>query len=82
MTGSVHTGALPAERNALRPRFVWEPSEGAERYELQLTATCEAQTRESCAFDGAIDGVTTETEWRPEEALPVSMSAPVGRRYV
>jgi len=82
MTGSVHTGALPAERNALRPRFVWEPSEGAERYELQLTASCEAQTRASCVFDGAIEGVTSETEWRPDEALPVSMAPPVGRRYV
>lgn len=82
MTGSVHTGALPAKRNALRPRFVWEPSEGAERYELQLTASCEAQTRASCVFDGAIEGVTSQNEWRPEEALPVSMAPPVGRRYV
>ena len=82
MTGSVHTGALPTERNALRPRFVWEPSEGAERYEVQLTAACEAQTREACTFDGAIEGVSSESEWRPEEALPVSLTAPVGRRYI
>ena len=82
MTGSVHTGALPTERNALRPRFVWEPSGGAERYEVQLSAACEAQTREACTFDGAIEGVSSESEWRPEEALPVSLTAPVGRRYV
>lgn len=82
MTGSAHTGGLPPERNALRPRFVWEPTEGAERYEVQLTAACEAQAREACTFDGAIEGVSTESEWRPEEALPVSLTAPVGRRYV
>lgn len=82
MTGSVHTGALPAERNALRPRFVWESSPGAESYEIALASTCEAQTRDTCAFDGALVDATAATEWRPAEALPVSMSAPVGRRYV
>lgn len=82
MTGSVHTGALPAERNALRPRFVWESSPDAESYEIALASTCEAQTRDTCAFDGALVDATAATEWRPAEALPVSMSAPVGRRYV
>jgi hypothetical protein len=81
-TGSVHTGGLPAERNALRPRFLWEPVDGAETYEIELSSACEAQTRDTCSFDGAVEGTASTTEWRPDASLAVSMTAPVGRRYV
>lgn len=81
MTGSAHTGKLAPPRNALRPRFVWEAASGAERYEIQLDWHCEASTRQTCAFASPLNATTTSTEWRPDGALDVSTTAPVGRRY-
>lgn len=81
MTGSVHTGALAGPTNALRPRLRWEPQAAAERYEVEMSSFCQADTRATCAFDSAVAGTTTDTDWRPDAALPVSMTRPVGRRY-
>ena len=82
MTGSVHTSGDDAPRNALRPRFVWEPVVGAEHYEVQLDWRCEASSRATCPFTDPVEGSTATTEWRPDLPLDVSMVAPVGRRYV
>lgn len=81
MTGSIHTGSLEPPRNALRPRFVWEPVVGATGYEVQLSSQCEAATRQTCAFPSPLSRTSSTTEWQPPDDLEVSTSAPVGRRY-
>lgn len=82
-TGSAHSGGAPAERNALRPRFMWEPVTDADRYEIEVSFECAVQTRETCAFAEGVRGevAAPATEWRPEAALAISMAAPAGRRY-
>ncbi|MBZ0119143.1 MAG: FG-GAP-like repeat-containing protein [Sandaracinaceae bacterium] len=82
LTGSIRTGALPPQRNALQPRFIWESSAGAERYEIELTSNCDASMRASCTFEGAQRAETSATDWRPPIPLAVSIAPPVGRRYV
>lgn len=70
--GSVHDG------RPLRPTFVWEPSTtnaaGTLIYELQVS--------QDPAFNREVTSTTTEmTSYQPPEALPVSLTPPVGARY-
>ncbi|MEZ4364281.1 MAG: FG-GAP-like repeat-containing protein [Kofleriaceae bacterium] len=68
--GSVITGQL-------RPRFVWEPStlsRGEITYELEYSP--------DGAFGENVETVQlSATEFQPADALPVSTTPPVGRRY-
>ena len=80
-TGSALTGALPPPRNALRPRFMWEPVGDAVRYEIELSASCAPADRSACAFADAVTASTTETVWIPEDPLEVSMTPPLGSEF-
>ncbi len=69
--GSIHSSDL-------RPKFVWEPSvassSGDIRYEIQLST--------DRTFEGdKIEATIFEPEFQPDQALPVSLVAPVGARY-
>lgn len=82
-TGSPHA-PQPDEvhSSSLRPRFLWNPVESASRYEIEVDDDCVTADRESCAFDSAELRESVETTtFRPGAPLPVSMEAPVGRRY-
>ena len=57
MTGSALTGALPIERNALRPRFMWDTSPGAERYEIQLNLKNIADRNYYISGHGSVDNL-------------------------
>lgn len=80
-TGSARTAGLSPPLNAARPTFRWDEVEGAERYEIALSSQCMVGTREACAFDGAVTGETTSTDFVPEAALDIATTAPRGRRY-
>ncbi|MBX3276319.1 MAG: FG-GAP repeat protein [Sandaracinaceae bacterium] len=82
-TGSVHTRSLPAERNAARPTFRWEPVDDALRYEIELTDECNAETRSTCAFlsSDVVRATVDGASYQPEAPLAVSITPPVGRRY-
>jgi hypothetical protein len=80
-TGSPLSSGQPAARNAMRPRFVWEPTDRAERYEIQISSACEAATRDNCPFGEELAGTTEMTEWRPDTPLAVNTFGVVGRRY-
>lgn len=80
-TGSPLSSGQPAARNAMRPRFVWEPADRAERYEIQISSACEAATRDTCPFGDELAGTTAATEWRPDTPLAVMTFGVVGRRY-
>lgn len=82
-TGSPHAPQLDGvHSSSLRPRFLWNPVESARRYEIEVEDDCVTADRETCAFDSAElrEDVETTT-FRPAAPLPVSMEAPVGRRY-
>jgi hypothetical protein len=77
-TGSVHGAA----NGTLRPTFEWDAADGATNYQIQLDDSCTSPGFADCAFDSPeLDERTTTTVFRPDADLPVSMSAPVGRRY-
>lgn len=77
-TGSVHGAA----NGTLRPTFEWDAADGAADYQFQLDDSCTSPGFADCAFDSPeLDERTTTTVFRPGVDLPVSMSAPVGRRY-
>ncbi len=76
-TGSVFSDA------ALRPRFLWNATARAGRYELQVDDSCDVIEFATCEFPSPeIDETDiASTEHRPALVLPVSTDAPVGRRY-
>ena len=81
-TGSVHAAATTARRLPLRPSFRWDAVENAQRYQIQIDDSCEIADFRACAFPSPeVDQSPTETSFTPEADLPVSTSAPVGRRY-
>ncbi len=80
-TGSIHAASTAATRKPLRPRFVWEPAAGAAEYEIQITDEC-SLSFEDCAFETPVVTARIQnTEYVPEENLPISTAPPVGRRY-
>jgi hypothetical protein len=81
MTGSAVTGSAPAERNALRPLFVWEEVTDASRYELGLTDACPTTGFAGCDIADVETIPAPASSWRPPTALTVDTAAPVGRRY-
>ncbi|MBX3272320.1 MAG: FG-GAP repeat protein [Sandaracinaceae bacterium] len=80
-TGSALSSGQPGPRNAMRPLLRWEAAARADRYEVQISATCDAAARDLCAFGDDIAGTATETQWRPDAPLPVATTVPIGRRY-
>ena len=84
-SGSVHVPLdAPAREHPLRPLLRWLPVDGAVEYEIELDDSC---VEPGCAFPspevravvaGEPDGATLTH--RPD-ALPVSMTPPVGARY-
>jgi hypothetical protein len=77
-TGSVHGAA----NGTLRPTFEWDAADDATDYQIQLDDSCTSPGFAECAFDSPeLDERTSATVFRPEADLPVSMTAPVGRRY-
>jgi hypothetical protein len=66
----------------LSPRFVWKGVAGATAYEVQVDDSCSVTGFASCTFPSpeVHDSVAT-ISYRVAEALPVSMTPPVGRRY-
>lgn len=80
-TGSVFSRGQPGPRNAMRPLLRWEASPRAERYDIQISATCDAGARDLCVFGEEIAGTVTETQWRPDTPLSVATTVPIGRRY-
>lgn len=87
-TGSPHGNTLPSGSSSLRPRFIWEPVEGARSYTFQADRGCSIDDYERCDFpetpDLSVDGVMVDdfvlTE--PLEApLILSDDQPVGARY-
>jgi hypothetical protein len=81
MTGSALSGALDPPRNALRPRFIWEPVDGADSYEVGVAIGCDVTERDACDFTAAAIEQSMTSEWRPSSSLEVSMDPPMGRRY-
>ena len=82
-TGSPH--AAPAV-GTLRPTFRWLGTGdclGATSYELEMDDSCETPGFASCAFLSAELAVTglAVTSYQPAADLPISVMAPVGRRY-
>ncbi len=83
-TGSLHA---PVGFGTLRPTFRWQdsPWDGCPtpQYDLQVDDSCTTPGFETCAFPSpevdaaAIVGIT----YVPPADLPVSTTAPVGRRY-
>jgi len=82
-TGSIHVPlAAAVVDHPLRPKLMWEPAAKATSYQVQLTSECTIASFHSCAFaTPAVDEQTANTTYRPTTALPVSTTAPVGRRY-
>ena len=79
-TGSIH-GSVVLPEPALTPLFVWDASDGADRYDLQITDECATPGFASCAFDApVVDETITDTSFRTA-VLPVSTTPPVGARY-
>lgn len=82
------TGSLfaPTAARTLRPGFAWTWNDdgcGEPSYEIQVDDSCSTPGFRSCEFDSpeaAATGVSGR-RWRPTVELPVSRSAPVGRRY-
>ncbi|HVV85936.1 MAG TPA: hypothetical protein VHE35_22910 [Kofleriaceae bacterium] len=76
-TGSVHAAA------SLRPHFAWRPVAGATRYELAVDDSCEVSSFQTCVFPSPeLDETDLATAaYVSDEALPVALSPPVGRRY-
>lgn len=90
-TGSpyVPDGAAVTD-HPLRPKLMWSPVPGVSEFEVQMD-DCETGTPEECSFsepelDERVTAGPAPTGdalvFRPDERLPVSESAPVGRRYV
>lgn len=72
----------PIVDHPLRPRFVWERTPGARRFELQVDDSCDRQAFRECGFPSPeVDLTTVETSAQSEEPLPVSTEIPVGTRY-
>jgi len=76
------TGSVHADRSR-RPYFSWRSTPGATRYELEVDDSCQTPSFRTCVFDSPeLREVSVgETYFVPGAGLPVSMSAPVGRRY-
>ncbi len=75
-TGSVHAAT------SLEPKLMWLPTPGATSYEIEIDDSCAASSFRACTFDSPeLATSTSETTYRVPSALPVSLSAPVGRRY-
>lgn len=83
-TGSIHAG------DSLRPRFVWEPLDGASDYRIELVRCGTPEPLPDCvgqlgmpgrAVSYVVGAVGEPIEWRPLSALEVD-AAPVGARYV
>lgn len=77
-----YTGSVFAT-TALRPTFRWALASGGTSYDLQVDDSCPVTGFESCAFPSpeATGTSIVGTTWQPPTALPVSLAAPVGRRY-
>jgi len=76
-TGSVHA------TSSLRPRFAWEPTPGATRYEIQVDDSCALAAFRACLFPSP-EVESTEiagVEFMPSSDLSVALTPPVGRRY-
>jgi hypothetical protein len=80
-TGSVWSPR--AAPNPLRPQFRWSPVPGAAGYEIQIDDSCLSPLPGGCSFPTPeIDAQTTDSAFVPSADLPVSMTPPVGRRYM
>jgi len=80
-TGSVWSPR--AAPNPLRPQFRWSPVAGAAGYEIQIDDSCLSPVPGGCTFPTPeIDAQTTDSAFVPSADLPVSMTPPVGRRYM
>lgn len=81
-TGSVHA---PAQAASLRPVVRYSadsPGCGTVHYEVQFDDSCEPGKLEACEFDSVEhEGSSKSGTYQPEQALPVSMVAPVGALY-
>jgi hypothetical protein len=81
------TGSLWASHPALvdaplRPRFLWEGTPSATQYELELDDSCSTPGFRTCDFATPELSLTTANlEAVAPTDLPVSTTAPVGRRY-
>lgn len=84
MSGSVHVPSdAPAATHPLRPIFRWLPVEGAIEYEIELDDSC---IDGDCRFDSpevsaVVPATADDVLSFVPEALPVSMTPPVGSRY-
>jgi hypothetical protein len=80
--GAVVPLDAPVRDHPLRPRFVWGRVHAATYYELEVDDSCDPHDYAGCELPSPeAVVVTTETDVNLEEPLPISMVAPVGRRY-
>ncbi len=90
-TGSFRAASANTVRSPLRPKFIWNAVAGARHYQLQLDDGCSLENFRACDFSSPELNVRVAARpataagsafvFRPEEDLPVSTIAPVGRRY-
>ncbi len=75
------TGSVWVER-ARRPRFAWDAQPGM-TFEIEVDDSCEVGALETCEFSSPEWTATdlSVNDITPPRGLPVSESAPVGRRY-
>lgn len=75
------TGAVQVTRS-LRPLLQWRGNAAANRYEVQIDDSCDPQAFRSCMFPSPeVNQPVNGSTMRPTNDLPVSTTAPVGRRY-
>jgi hypothetical protein len=77
-----YTGSVASDAN-LRPAFRWSAVPGADGYRFQLGEVCDGTPVSSCEITTPLLDRTVGDvlELQPTAALPVSTTAPVGRRY-
>ncbi|HJL18006.1 MAG TPA: VCBS repeat-containing protein [Sandaracinaceae bacterium LLY-WYZ-13_1] len=85
-TGSARVAAdATIVAHPLRPRFVWEPAEGARSHVVEIVA-CAEHDRTRCDFTSPVARLVTDGSTgsaRPDAPLPVETETPpLGRRFV
>ncbi len=73
--------AAPVVDHPLRPKLKWLPVSDATSYEVEVDDSCGDAFR-TCAFPSPELAMSTAGTTLRVPALPVSMTPPVGRRYV
>ncbi|MBX3275819.1 MAG: VCBS repeat-containing protein, partial [Sandaracinaceae bacterium] len=90
-TGSVHAADATVDTHPLRPRFMWLPVGDGLEYQVQIEDSCPTGSPSACTFpspevdertlgDPAPSG--SALVFRPSLPLPVSLTPPVGSRFV